>query len=181
MGRERELQGLSDLLTQLAADEEQRLEIKSQHLLRPGVHHIALTGPAGMGKSALAIEAARRSREKFHGRTIGISLQGGKSFADALIEIAQRLHIPTQAMHTANIRHCEQVVLDSYRNLANRGLHCLLLLDRFDEVQDRSAVDTWLRFLCALPTHVGVLVTSHSNPETVAVLEGVTCHWYEFG
>jgi tetratricopeptide (TPR) repeat protein len=180
VGRERELQDLGDLLTQAAVNEEQRREMKSQHLLRPGMHHIALTGPAGIGKSALAIEALRRNREKFHGGIIGISLQGGKSFVEVLIEIAQRLHIPTQAMHTANLRHCEQVVLDSYRNLANRGLYCVLLLDRFDEVQERSAVDAWLRFLCALPTHVLVLLTSHSNPETVAVLEGVTCHWYEF-
>jgi tetratricopeptide (TPR) repeat protein len=180
VGRERELQDLSDLLTQSAGNEEQRREMKSPHLLRPGVHHIALTGPAGIGKSALAIEAVRRNRNKFDGGTIGISLQGGKSFAESLIEIAQHLHIPTQAMHTANIHYCKQVVLDSYRNLANRGSHCLLLLDRFDEVQERSAVGAWLRFLCALPTNVVVLLTSHSNPETVAVLEGATCHWYEF-
>ena len=180
VGRERELQGLSDLLMQTTIAEEQRREMKSQHLLRPGVHHIAVTGPAGIGKSALAIEGVRRNREKFQGGTIGISLQGAKSFAEALIEIAQHFHIPTQAMHTANIRHCEQVVLDSYRNLANRGLHCLLLLDRFDEVQERSAVGAWLHFLCALPVLVVVLLTSHSNPETVGVLEGITCHWYDF-
>ena len=164
MGRERELQDLSDLFRQTAINEEQRGNMKSQHLLRPGVHHIALTGPAGIGKSALAIEAVKRNRENFNGGTIGISLQGGKSFAEALIEIAQHLHISTQAMHTANIRHCELVVLDSYRNLANRGLHCLLLLDRFDEVQERSAVGAWLRFLCALPTHVIVLLISHFSP-----------------
>jgi len=180
VGRERELQELSDLLTQTVGNEEQQRAMKSQHTLRHGVHHIALIGSAGIGKSALAFEAVRRNREKFYGGTIGISLQGGKSFAEALIEIAHNLHIPTQAMHTANIRHCEQVVLDSYRNLANRGLPCLLLLDRFDEVQERSAVGAWLRFLCALPTPVVVLLTSHSNPATVAVLEGATCHWYEY-
>jgi tetratricopeptide (TPR) repeat protein len=180
VGRGRELQELSDLLTQAAGNEEQPQAMTSQHILRPGVHHIALVGSAGIGKSALAIEAVRRNREKFYGGTIGISLQGGKSFAEALIEIAHHLHIPTQAMHTANIRQCEQVVLDSFRNLANRRLPCLLLLDRFNEVQERSAVGAWLRFLCALPVHVVVLLTSHSNPATVAVLEGATCHWYEF-
>ncbi len=180
VGRERELQELSDLLTQTVINDEQHRALKSQHLLRPGVHHIAMTGPAGIGKSALAIEAVGRNRDKFQGGVIGISLQGGKLFAEALIEIAQHLHIPTHGMQTANIRYCEQVVLDSYRNLANRGLHCLLLLDRFDEVQERSAVGAWLRFLCALPAHVVVLLTSHSSPETVGVLEGATCHWYEF-
>ncbi|HYX48394.1 MAG TPA: tetratricopeptide repeat protein, partial [Ktedonobacteraceae bacterium] len=180
VGRERELQELSDLLTQTVADDEQRRELNSQHVLRPGVHHIAMTGPAGIGKSVLAIEAVRRNRDKFQGGAIGISLQGGKLFAEALIEIAQHLHIPTQGMHTANIRYCEQVVLDSYRNLANRGLYCLLLLDRFDEVQERTAFGAWLRFLSALPTHVVVLLTSHSNPERIGVLEGATCHWYEY-
>ncbi|HXX77536.1 MAG TPA: CHAT domain-containing protein, partial [Ktedonobacteraceae bacterium] len=47
VGRERELQDLSDLLTQAAGNEEERREMKSQHLLRPGVHHIALIGSAG--------------------------------------------------------------------------------------------------------------------------------------
>jgi len=180
VGRERELQDLHDLLTQATASEEQRRDMKNQYLLRPGMHHIAVTGPAGIGKSALAIEAVKRDWENFQGGIVGISLQGGKSFAEALIEIAQRLHIPTHAMHTANIRHCEQVVLDCYRNLANRSLYCMLLLDRFDEVQERNAIDAWMRFLCALPTHVVVLLTSHSNPETLAVLEGVNCHWYEY-
>ncbi len=180
VGREQELQDLSDLLTQIVENREQRQAVKSQHKLRPGVHHIALTGPAGIGKSALAFEVVRHNRRKFYGGTIGVSLQGGKSFGEALIEIANHLHIPTQTMHTANLRHCEQLVLSSYRNLANRGLPCLLLLDHFDEVQERTAVGIWLRFLCALPEQVAVLLTSHSNPETVAVLEGATCHWYEY-
>src|SRR5260370_40390937 len=64
VGRERELQELSDLLTQTAGNEEQRREMKSQHLLRQGVHHIAVTGPAGIGKSALTIEAVKHNREK---------------------------------------------------------------------------------------------------------------------
>jgi tetratricopeptide (TPR) repeat protein len=180
VGRERELQDLSDLLTQTVGNEEQRGVIKSQLILRPGVHHIALTGSAGIGKSALAFEVVKRNRERFYGGTIGISLQGGKSFVEALIEIANHLHIPTQAMHTANVHHCVQIVLTSYRNLANRGLPCLLLLDRFDEVQERTEVGIWLRFLCALPAQIVVLFTSHSNPESMAVLEGATCHWYEY-
>ena len=36
----------------------------------------------------------------------------------------------------------------------------LITADRFDEVQERSAVGAWLRFLCALPTQVVVLLTS---------------------
>src|SRR5437667_5552668 len=67
VGRERELQDLGDLLTQTVGNEEQRRAMRNQHTLRPGVHHITLTGPAGIGKSALAFEVVRRNREKFYG------------------------------------------------------------------------------------------------------------------
>ena len=34
------------------------------------------------------------------------------------------------------LQHGEQVVLTAFRSLANREQHCLLVLDRFDEVQE---------------------------------------------
>ncbi len=84
IGREQELRNLNALIT--AAKGEQ---VESTHLrvkLHPGTHHIALTGPAGIGKSALACEVGRRNRERFPGGVIGISLQGGKTFGEALDE-----------------------------------------------------------------------------------------------
>ncbi len=151
-----------------------------QYKLGLGIHHIALIGPAGIGKSALAFEVARRNREKFPGGTIGISLQGGKPFNDVLIEIANQLQIPTKTMHNATAKHCEQQVLSEFRSLSHRGLPCLLVLDRFDDVQEHTVVGMWHRFLCALPEQVVVLLTSHTNPETVAVLEDATCQWFEY-
>jgi tetratricopeptide (TPR) repeat protein len=56
----------------------------------------------------------------------------------------------------------------------------LLLLDRFNEVQERTEVGTWYRFLCNLPERVVVLLTSLANPATVAVWEGASCYWHEY-
>lgn len=180
VGREQELRDLSSLLAQAVGSEEQALAFKSQHTLKPGMHLIAITGPAGIGKSALALEVMQRNGKKFPGGAMSISLQGGKSFGDVLIEIANHLGMSTRSMYSANLFHCEQLVLNGFRSLAKRDLPCLLVLDRFDEVQERTAVGIWHRFLCALPEQVVVLLTSHSNPQNVGMLEGATCPWYEY-
>ncbi len=182
VGREQELADLEALLTAAAKGEEQQLVSRDDHhKLRPGTHHIALTGPAGIGKSALAFEAAQRNQEKFSGGVIGVSLQGGKSFSEALIEIAHQLHISTRDAHTADLNHRERQVMGVFRSLANRELPCLLLLDGFEEVKEHAELTTWHRFLCSLPKEVVVLLTSRSNPTAAAVLEGIPCRWYEYG
>lgn len=148
--------------------------------VRPGIHHIALTGPAGIGKSELAFELVRRNQEKFPGGIIGISLEGGKSLGDALVEIAHILRMPARTMHSTDVEQRERVVLNNLRVLANRQLPCLLLLDSFEEVQERAEVGSWYRFLCALPEEIVVLLTSRFNPATMAALEGSACRWHEF-
>jgi len=158
------------------AGEQRRL--KSQRT-RPGTHHIALTGPAGIGKSELAFEWVRRNQERFPGGILGVSLEGGKSLGDALIEIARAMRVPTRSMQSADIERRERIVLGALRAMANRQLPCLLLLDGFEEVQERAEVGNWYRFLCALPDEVVVLLTSRFNPATVAALEGGGCRWYE--
>jgi len=183
VGREEELHALSELLTEAVQGEEQRGTsgiVGNARKLRPGVHHLALTGPAGIGKSELAFEVAKRNRDKFPGGIIGISLEGGKSLGNALIEIAHHLRILNKEMHTADLSHCERTVLGALRSLANRDLPCLLLLDGFEEVQEHAEVGSWYRFLCALPEQVVVLLTSRSSPASIAALEGATCRWYEY-
>jgi tetratricopeptide (TPR) repeat protein len=180
VGREVELHDLGSLLSQAIGEEEEWTEARSQPTLKPGVHHIALTGPAGIGKSALAFEAARLNRGKFSGGTFGVTLQGGRSFAEALIDIAHQLRIATASLHTSDPHHCEQMVLSAFRQLSHRELTCLLVLDHFDEVQEHTAVGMWHRFLCNVPEKVVVVLTSHSNPAMVAALEGATCHWHEY-
>jgi len=180
VGREQELRALSELLTEAVQGEEQHGAAGNTRKLRPGVHHLALTGPAGIGKSELAFEVVRRNREKFPGGVIGISLDGGKSPGNALIEIAHHLRILNKEMHTADLSHCERTVLNALRSLANRGLPSLLLLDGFEEVQEHAEVGSWYRFLCALPEQVVVLLTSRSSPASIATLEGAACRWYEY-
>jgi tetratricopeptide (TPR) repeat protein len=189
VGREQEMEALNIVLDRAVSSvghvsapdppTGERTRLKSQRA-RPGVHHIALTGPAGIGKSELAFELVRRNQERFPGGIIGVSLEGGKSLGDALIEIAHAQRVPTRSMHSADIEQRERVVLGAMRAMANRQLPCLLLLDSFEEVQERAEVGSWYRFLCALPDEVVVLLTSRFNPATVAALEGGTCRWYEF-
>lgn len=189
VGREQEIEALNGLLAHVVDSVDsvgsqygqngERAKLKNQRV-RPGIHHIALTGPAGIGKSELAFEAIRRNQEKFPGGIIGISLEGGKSLGDALIEIAHVLRMPAKTMHSADIEQRERVVLSALRVLANRHLPCLLLLDSFEEVQERAEVGSWYRFLCALPEEIVVLLTSRFNPATIAALEGGSCRWHEF-
>lgn len=179
VGRQKELQELDRLLT-AAATGEQPQDITGRLRLRSGTHHIALTGPAGIGKSALAFEVARRNEDKFPGGVIGVSLQGGKSFSDALAEIAHNLHMPAKTVSAADTTHRARLVIGALRSLASRELPCLLLLDSFEEVKDRAELELWLHFLCSLPQEVVTLVTSRSNPESMIVLHALHCRWYEY-
>jgi tetratricopeptide (TPR) repeat protein len=179
VGRERELSDLDALLTAAASGQLQSGTTRSLKS-RVGSHLVVLTGSAGIGKSALAFEAVRRNQEKFPGGVIGVSLQDGKSFGDALVEIIHHLHITTRILSTADIQQRARLAVTTFRSLANRELPTLLLLDGFEGVKDRDEIDAWLHFLCSLPQEVVVLVTSPSNPGSMMVLEGPHCRWYEY-
>jgi tetratricopeptide (TPR) repeat protein len=189
VGREQELEALNILLdhilegvdnaTATTGSAPPRGPLKNQRPRAP-IHHIALTGPAGIGKSELAFELVRHNQEKFPGGIIGISLEGNKSLGDALIEIAHALRMPARTMHSTDIEQRERLVSNTLRVLASRHLPCLLFLDSFEEVAERAEVGSWYRFLCSLPEEVIVLLTSRFNPATVAALEGATCRWHEF-
>ncbi len=172
VGRERELEELSAFLEETVQG--------TGSTSRSVTHHLALIGPTGIGKSELAFELARRNAGKFPGGIIGISLQGGKTLGDALIEIAHALRIHSKSMNMTDIPHCERTVLNAYRVLANRDLACLLLLDGFEEIEGSADAGHWYRFLCTLSEQVIVLLTSRTNPSTFTALEGDACRWYEY-
>lgn len=183
IGRERELGELDELLT--AAMGDHTLNVRVHLRLRPGTHHIALTGSPGIGKSALACELIRRNHQLFPGGIIGVSLGGNKAFGDALLEIIHQMH-KTPSLKTpqsVDVQNRERFVVGTFRTLANRELPCLLILDGFEEVKDHTEQETWLRFLCSLPQEVVVIVTSRSNPETM-MIDGSAgsghCRWYEY-
>ena len=180
VGREQELRDLDELLT-AAASGQQKLSIhKHLHSATHQRHYIALTGSPGIGKSALAFEVVRRNRDKFPGGVLGISLHNGQSFADALVGIMRLLRIPTHYPEKIDISQRVRLVQGALRSLASRELNCLLLLDGFEEVRDRTELGLWMQFLCALPQEVLVIVTSHVNPSHKMALGGAHCHWYEY-
>jgi hypothetical protein len=187
VGRESELKEFHALLERIvdsvdnvdSANGQRELRLKNQRA-RPNIHHIAITGLAGIGKSELAFEVVRLHQEKFPGGIIGVSLEGGKAFGDALIEIAQALRLPAKNVQNARIEQRERLVINTLRVQANRHLPCLLFLDGFEEVVEHTEIGAWYRFLCSLPEEIVVLLTSHFNPATVAVRESTTCRWHEF-
>ncbi len=177
VGRKQELQDLDELLA-AAASGQPKFSIHGR--LHSTTHHIALTGSPGIGKSALALEVVRRNRDKFPGGILGITLQNGKSFADALTELMRLLRIPLHKPATHDVSQRVRLVQGALRALASRELNCLLLLDGFEEVRDRTELGVWMQFLCILPQEVLVIVTSHVNPSHKMALGGAHCHWYEY-
>lgn len=179
VGRERELHDI-ELLLIGAATGQQKQMTRGEKRSRQGYHHIALTGSPGIGKSALAFEAIRLNRNKFLGGIIGISLEENKTFQDALLEIIRALRIQMRNTNTLDVKQLVRLVHGTFRSLSNRELPCLLLLDSFEEVNDHTELEQWLHFLSALPAEVVVVVTSHSSPENMMVVEGTVCRWYEY-
>lgn len=180
VGRKQELQDLDELVTIAASGQPKSSSSNHLHAGTHRVHHIALTGLPGIGKSALAFEVVQRNRDKFPGGIIGVSLQNGKLFVDALAEMMHYLHLPLRNLSTLDATQRVHQVQGMLRSLASRELNCLLLLDGFEEVQDRAEQRLWLQFLCALPQEVIVIVTSHVNPSNRIVVAESHCHWYEY-
>ncbi len=179
VGRESELHDI-ELLLIGAATGSQKQMTRGGKRSRQGYHHIALTGSPGIGKSALALEAIRLNRNKFLGGIIGISLEENKTFQEALLEIIRVLRIQMRNINTMDVKQLVRLVHGTLRSLASRELPCLLLLDSFEEVNDHTELEQWMQFLSALPSEVVVVVTSHSSPENMMVVEGVGCRWYEY-
>lgn len=180
VGRKQELQDLDELLTAAVSGQQKFSAHGRLHSAIHQIHHIALTGSPGIGKSALAFEVVRLNRDKFPGGIIGVSLQNGKSFADALAEMIHFLHLPLHNLVTMDISQRARLVQGTLRSFASRELNALLLLDGFEEVRDRTEQGLWAQFLCALPQEALVIVTSHVNPGHRMVLGGAHCHWYEY-
>ncbi len=181
VGREKELRELDALLISTLGEVQKNAETSTPpHASGHHFHHIAVTGLVGIGKSALAFEVARRNRDKFQGGVIGVSLCNGKTFGDILLEMIQQLHIPTRHISKMDNIVRERLVRRTLLSLASRELPCLLVLDGLEELNDHEELTSCLRFLCAVPQEVVVLVTSCANPENMLVTGDPRCRWYEY-
>jgi tetratricopeptide (TPR) repeat protein len=182
VGREREIKELTQLITAAVQAEEELPSLRRQQP-RSNLRQIVLTGPVGIGKSALAFEVARRNRDKFPGTggLIGITLQGGKTFAEAVVEMAHAFPgLANRLMLTPDLRQRARHLLNALHARSDRELPCLLLIDGFEEVTDPTESKLWLRFLGELPERVVVLLTSRSHPATLGLQEGAAWRWYEY-
>jgi predicted ATPase/DNA-binding SARP family transcriptional activator len=112
---------------------------------RPGVRLLTLVGPGGVGKTRLAMEAARSVTERFPGGAVHVNLDGVEDAALLVPEAATALGV----VATTPAELGEQLAR------ITRGAHALLVLDGFD------------RFL-ADAEQVGELLTGAANLTVLA-------------
>jgi predicted ATPase/transcriptional regulator with XRE-family HTH domain len=131
IGREREL----ILVVAALKDPERRL--------------ITLTGPGGIGKSRLAIEAAALTRPEFHDGVYFVSLAAERDAA----------RVPAAIVRALGITRAPEPILDALvERLADRGT--LLVLDTFEPVLDAAPMIGHLLARCA---GLKVLATSRES------------------
>ncbi|MFD4423000.1 ATP-binding protein [Agromyces sp. NPDC058484] len=129
VGRQRELETVVSLL----ADEDVRL--------------VTLTGPGGIGKSRLSIEAANRVRDGF---------PGGIAFVD-LGSVTDPGLVPAAIAAALGIRDVGDGTLHEKLRMAVRDRHMLLLLDNVEQVVEAAP---GIRSLLTDAPHLTVLATS---------------------
>lgn len=129
VGRERELEAVTGLL----ADDAVRL--------------VTITGPGGIGKSRLSIEAANRVRDRFH---------GGIGFVD-LAPVTDPNLVPAAIANALCVRDIGDGTLDEKLRMALRDRRMLLLLDNLEQVVDAAPA---IRSLLTDAPGLTVLATS---------------------
>ncbi|WP_210506422.1 DUF4062 domain-containing protein [Naasia sp. SYSU D00057] len=135
-------------LTQLFGREEECTSIV-ERLSTDGVRLITLTGPGGIGKTRLAIEAARRLEHVFPDGVVFVPL--------APVENA--VQVPSAIAQVLGVRDTGDLPLEQKLVTALRDRRMLLVLDNFEHVMPASSLVTAL--LEGAPS-LKVLVTSRA-------------------
>ncbi len=120
---------------------------------------VCLWGLGGVGKTAVAREVVRRGAWRFPGGIIWLSLQGGRSLAALLAEIADFYRALKQLPPLLEEARRQVVALLAERT-ASRG-DILLVLDNYEDVAGDADLAA---LLDALPEGVRILATSRSRP-----------------
>jgi predicted ATPase/transcriptional regulator with XRE-family HTH domain len=118
-------------------------------LLRPGVRLLTLTGPAGAGKTRLAVEVAARALDVFEDGALFVDLSPIGDPALVLATVAQALRVRTVPDQSLVARLASSL----------QGRHLLLLLDNFEQVLDAA---TAVGDLLAASPGLSVLATSRA-------------------
>jgi predicted ATPase/class 3 adenylate cyclase/Tfp pilus assembly protein PilF len=105
---------------------EQDIEALSALIRRDGVRLITITGPGGIGKTRLSLQAAANVSDEFPDGLFFVPLAAVESPTLVLPEIAQTLGVPERPGHP--------LVKTLYRYLEDK--HLLLILDNLEQVVD---------------------------------------------
>ncbi|MCB0169931.1 MAG: helix-turn-helix domain-containing protein [Anaerolineae bacterium] len=119
-------------------------------LNQPGCRLLTLLGPGGMGKTRLAIEAARAIQDNFSDGALFVPLSTVTDFTQISTTIAQTLHLP--------LAGSDPPYVQIQRLLRRR--HLLLLLDNFEQLV--SGADLLSDLLVAAP-NLKLMVTSRER------------------
>ena len=131
---------------------EKEVAAAQELLLRPDVRMVTVTGPAGIGKTRLAVQVASRLIEQFPGGTNFVSLSSLNDPALVAAEIVQTMGI-REASGKSSLEVLKGYLHDSSRAPA------LLLLDNFEHLLQAAPM---VAGLLAMGPNLKIVVTSRS-------------------
>ncbi len=142
---------------------ESELALLTERLEDPQTRLVTLTGPGGIGKTRLALQAALALAEQFADGVHWVALTEAESADDLALSLARALHIPLTG--ASDIR--SQVL----RALRNGRYEALLILDNFEQLLPVGGAELVLDILRAAP-RLTLLITSRErlNLQAEAIL-----------
>ena len=148
VGGARRLQALPVPLTPLVG-RDRELERARSLLDRPGVRLLTLLGPAGTGKTRLALALANAVAEGF---------THGAAFVD-LAPVADGVHVPRAIAYALGLREAGRTTLSETLREYLQNRHLLLVLDNFEHLVTAAST---LAELLSTSNRLKMLLTSRS-------------------